>query len=367
MSEEAKKKKHFPFLRVFISIIIVLIIGVIGFDVYYWFQCQKPMSATSEKVTFVVEQGATLKSVSEDLEKDGLIRNSKVGYYFAKLNSYGDLKAGSFTLDTSMDMDTLYKTLNSIESASNGVSVTIIEGDWAKDIANKISTVTEVSYDELIALWSNADWIRSKMPEYPFLTEEMLSDNVRCYLEGYLFPNTYDLKKNCTAEEVTCTLLDQTLSEYNSLKDKFDASSYSIHQIFTLASIIQYEGTGNMEDLKNISSVFYNRLEAGMALQSSVTVCYALDFDKDNDNWQACEVNTDIDSPYNTYMNPGLPPGPIDNAGTAALEAALSPNDTSYVYFIGNVCGVGDQDVYFASTYEEHQQNIDTYLTCYGY
>ena len=200
MSEEAKKKKHFPFLRVFISIIIVLIIGVIGFDVYYWFQCQKPMSATSEKVTFVVEQGATLKSVSEDLEKDGLIRNSKVGYYFAKLNSYGDLKAGSFTLDTSMDMDTLYKTLNSIESASNGVSVTIIEGDWAKDIANKISTVTEVSYDELIALWSNADWIRSKMPEYPFLTEEMLSDNVRCYLEGYLFPNTYDLKKNCTAE-----------------------------------------------------------------------------------------------------------------------------------------------------------------------
>lgn len=367
MSKEGKKKKHFQLVPCIVSILVVLIIGIIGFDVYYWFQCQKPVSYSSEEVTFVVEQGSSLKSVSNQLAEEGLIRNNKVGYYFAKLNSYGDLKAGTFTLDKSMDMDTIYKTLNSIDAASNGVSVTIIEGDWAKDIANKISNATNVSYDDLMALWNNADWIRSQMSDYPFLTEEMLNENVRCYLEGYLCPNTYDFKKETTAEEVTKTILDQTLVEFNKYKDLFDASSLSIHQIYTLASIVQYEGTGNMEDLKNIASVFYNRLEAGMSLQSSVTVCYALDFDKDADNWQACEVNTDIASPYNTYANTGLPPGPIDNTGVAALEAVLSPNSTNYLYFIGNVCNTGDQDIYFAETYDEHQENINKYLTCYGY
>ena len=97
-----------------------------------------------------------------------------------------------------------------------------------------------------------------------------------------------------------------------------------------------------------------------MPLQSSVTVCYAIDYDKQTDNWQSCEVNSDFDSPYNTYQHDGLPPGAIENAGTAALEAVLNPNQTDYYYFMADV--YGDGTVYFARTLDEHNANVNKYL-----
>ena len=168
-------------------------------------------------------------------------------------------------------------------------------------------------------------------------------------------PETYIVNKETTAEELTEQVLNQTLTVYQKYASLISKSSLSIHQIYTLASIVQYEGGGDSETLKNIASVFYNRLNINMPLQSSVTVCYAIDFDKMTDKWQACEVNSEFDSPYNTYKYAGLPPGPIENAGTAALEAVLSPNDTNYLYFMAEV---KTGKVYFASTYEEHLQNI---------
>ncbi len=366
LDRPVRKRRHSIVQRIVLCVIVILLvcIGIGGWRVYRGLQ---PVTSESETVNFTVPEGATIKSVSADLADQGIIASEQIGYYYAKLEGFSNLIAGNFTLDKSWDLNQIYTTLTDINASTNntGISVTIIDGDWAKHIAENISSVTNVSYDELIALWNNQDYLRSLMPKYPFLTEEMFQEGVRCYLEGYFAPNTYQFDEDSTAEQITEKILDQTLVVYNQYADQFASSSLSTHQIFTLASIVQYEGTGDMEELKNIASVFYNRLNTGMTLGSSVTICYAIDFDRDNDNWQACEVNTDFDSPYNTYMHQGLPPGAVANAGPKALEAVLNPNQTNYYYFLADVYGRSGKPgkVYFSETFDQHNALVAEYLS----
>jgi UPF0755 protein len=339
-----------------IALIIVLIAVIFGFFCLHIHNSLQPIQKNEEKVIFTVADNSTSKQVIESLASQGIIKDGTTAYYYARLFEMTDFKAGNFELDKSWTLDQIFQTLSDNSSASaNSGKVTIVEGDWAKDCAAKFAEVTNVKAADLIALWSNKEWIESEMSKYPFLTEEMFGSNVRIYLEGYLAPETYIVSKETTAEEITEKVLDQTLTVYEKNQTKIAASKLSIHQIYTLASIVQYEGGGDLETLKNISSVFYNRLNIDMPLQSSVTVCYAIDFDKQVDQWQACEVNSEFDSPYNTYKYTGLPPGAIENAGTSALEAVLSPNDTNYLYFMAEV---KTGNVYYASTYEEHLKNI---------
>ena len=199
------------------------------------------------------------------------------------------------------------------------------------------------------------------MADYPFLTEEMFDTDVKCLLEGYLFPDTYEFFKSTTIDNVTKRLLDSMLAVYNEYKDGFDTSRYSIHELFTLASIVQRE-TGNTSDMAKVASVFYNRLDEGMQLQSSVTVCYALDIGLGED-WTKCEVIQDSSDPYNTYQVQGFPPGAICNPGKDAIKAVLYPEETDYFFFIGDVCG--DGGTIFAKTYGEQLENQKEYLSCY--
>lgn len=361
MNEEHKSHKKRRKLKpaVFYSLIAIVVVcivfvGMLGFDTYSNLQ---PVQENEEVVNFTIEDGSSLKTVSDKLANEGIVKDAKTSYYFAKFKHLTDIKAGNFVLDKSWSLEQIFTTLNDNSSSTrNSASVTIVEGDWAKHIANKFAEATNVTADELLSLWNNEEWIRSQMPNYPFLTEDMFQDGVRILLEGYLAPETYIVHTETTAEDITLKMLDQSLVVYNQYADQIAASSYSIHDIYTLASIVQYEGGGNEEDLAKIAGVFYNRLSIGMPLQSSVTVCYSIDFDQQVDTWQACEVNSDFDSPYNTYKYAGLPPGAIENAGTKAFEAVLNPNTSDgYLYFMAEVA---TGKVYYATTYEGHLQNI---------
>ncbi len=358
--DHPRKKKH-SVLQIVVLILIIIMFCYLGFEAWYISSCFKPMSDKSESVVFTVEEGSSLEEVSYDLQDAGLIKSGKIGYYYAKFEGLTDIKAGGFALDKNWSMKQLYGTLVDPDASNaDNLSVSIIPGDWTKHAAESIASSMGYDKNELLALWNDQNYIRSLMPKYPFLTEDMFADGVRCYLEGYFAPDTYLFKKGASMQQVTEQMLDQTLKVYDQYADKFSSSELSIHQIFTLASIIQYEGTGEMEVLKNISSVFYNRLHADMTLGSSVTVCYALDYDRDTDNWQSCEVNIDIDSPYNTYKHTGLPPGAITTFSKDALEAALEPNTTDYYYFMADV--YGDGTVYFSKTIEEHDALVQKYL-----
>lgn len=355
-----------PMKQKIITGIILLLLIVLGIGIYTIYSGTTPVSSTSEEVAFEVLEGSTARDVANQLEEEGIIKNADVAYTYARIFNLTDIKQGLFTLDKSWDIKQMWTYLNDQNAAKKDETlVTIIEGDWAKDAASKFAEVTNVSSDELLALWNNKEWIITQKDKYPFITDEMFNDGVRIYLEGYLAPNTYYVPRETTAEEITTILLDQTLSVYEKYADDITSSSHSIAEIYTMASIIQYEAGTNPDDLAKVASVFYNRLELGMPLQSSVTVCYAIDFDKLEDNWQSCEINSEFESPYNTYKYTGLTPGPIENAGEAALEAAIHPADTNYLYFMAEVCDGQDGTVHYAETLDEHNANVSQYLTCY--
>lgn len=363
MARKGGRKRHLKKGIVILLIVLaVLIAAAVGLKKYVDY-CLSPVDRSdSTQIQVTVDESDSLQEITEKLKQKDLIHDRKVAYYYGRINGISDFYAGVFDLNRAMDLDTIFKRLTNVNASNaDAIDVTIVEGDWAKDIASKISeALGSVSYDDLMNLWNNKEWIESEMSRYPFLTEEMFADGTRCYLEGYLCPQTYRFTRKMSAEEITEAILDQTLAVYNQYKDQFAASQYSIHQLYTLASIVQYEGGSDEEVLKNIASVFYNRLEQNMPLGSSVTVCYAIDYDKDVDNWQSCEVNTDFDSPYNTYLHTGLPPGPIQNPGVTAIEAVLNPNETDYLYFVADV--YGDGTVYFSKTEEEHEALVQKYL-----
>jgi UPF0755 protein len=205
-------------------------------------------------------------------------------------------------------------------------------------------------------LWNNDVFLDEMIAKYEFLSEDILNPKTRIRLEGYLFPNTYEFFVSTNPRDVTIKLLDQTKKIYDKYKAQFEASDLSVHEVFILASIVQFEAS-KPEDMKKVASVFFNRLEIDMALQSSVTVCYSL---YEYDSWRDCETNSNFDSPYNTYKYRGLPVGPIMNPGEDAIVAVLDPADTDYYYFMADV--YGDGTVYYAKTYAEHNANVEKYL-----
>ena len=356
-----KKRHRHSVVHTIVVVLLVILLILLSISLFAVSSAFKPVSDSHEEVVVTVADGESLPSVTEKLQSSGVIRNDQIAYLYAKFRHYDSYTSGDHVFYTDMTLDQVFDELAKPTDNENVARVTIIEGDWAKDIAAKFAEKTNVSADELLSLWNNPDWIRSKMSDYPFLTEDMFADGVRIYLEGYLAPDTYETYRQTTAEDITCRLLDQSLVVYNRYKDDIAKSGHSIHDIYTMASIIQYEAGTNPDDLAKVASVFYNRMKAGMDLGSSVTVCYAIDFDSQTDGWQACELNSDYDSPYNTYLHEGLPPGAIENAGETAINAAIHPADTDYYYFMADVCG--DGTVHYAKTLEEHNANVNKYLS----
>ena len=359
MAKQVKKKKRKIRIGRLLLILMIPVLVILGTIFLTYRNSLKPVQKTSETVTFVVESGASTKQVAAKLEEEGLIRNADFAYIHVRSKNLTDIKSGTYTLDKSWNVEQIFEVLNDPNAGEvETVSVTIIEGDWAKHVAQKISEVTNVSYDELMSLWNDEEYIRSLMDRYPFITEDVFNPDVRIRLEGFLAPNTYLFYPETDARTVTEKILDQQLSVYNRFADQIAASPYNVHELYTLASIVQYE-SGKVDDMKLIAGVFYNRLNINMALQSSVTVCYAMDNDN-GENWLACEANADFESPYNTYKYPGLPPGPIVNAGEDAIEAVLNPTESDYYYFMADVdTGV----VYYAKTLEEHNANVAAHTT----
>lgn len=350
-------------LKLILIILIVLVLASLGFG---YITVKEGIKVNEHQdVSIEINSSMGSKDVFDELEKLGVINNSDIAYYYSRVMYKSDFKAGKYNLSNLESIDDIIDYLSDSNNAIlNTVRITFVEGDWLQDYARKLADNTVLNEEDIMNYWTNEGVINQLIEEYDFLTPDILDSDVRYPLEGYLFPDTYEFYIDTTIESVTAKLLNQTKKIYNEYLDEFNQSELSIHEIFTLASIVQYEAS-NFEDMKNVAGVFYNRLNDGMKLQSSVTVCYAIAKDDLLDDWTACEYNSDYDDPYNTYMYHGLPPGPILNPGKQAIEAVLMPNKHDYYYFIGDVCPGGDGSVYFARTLEEHNANVREYLWCY--
>lgn len=351
-TRKRRKRKIRKGFLVFLFLAAVLIAGIVFVKVNL-----KAVGGSEEKMV-QVQEGETLDQLVENLKEEGLIRNDLVTKVWFQTH-HAAWYAGTYALDTDMDVQKLLETLaNPSNAKADYVVLTVPEGTWAKEVAASISQIFPYSQEEILNKWNDIVYIKELSADYPFLSPASLANSeLKVKLEGYLFPETYFLNEDATIDQITRAMLDQFAAFYNQNKQAFDDSRLNVEELVTLASIVQFEAS-DVQDMKTIAGVFYNRLADDMRLQSSVTVCYAL-YDQFNDP-QDCETEYNIDSPYNTYLIQGLPPGPILNPGRDALLAALYPEDNDYYFFAADIYNVKSTPgkVYYSRTLEEHEQIV---------
>lgn len=344
-------------------ITIVVLLGLLGGAAFGYYKynsrpvseidCAEVDASECDDTVFAVLTGSSVSDVASELKEAGLIRDSLVFQVHFRLNSHGEsLKAGEYTLNKSMSVSEITDLLLA-GSRDNVFSFTFFPGENIFDFRKKLA---EYGYtEEEISAGLSADY--SSKP-YAWIFEGRPED---AGLEGYLFGDTYEFYKGDAVENIVGRLLEEmaTTLEENDLKAKFAAQGLNLYQGITLASIVQREANSAADQAK-VAKVFYNRLADGWTLGSDVTVQYAVDLVDPNretygDNASALE----IDSPYNTRKNPGLPYGPISNPGVDALAAVGAPDESvadKYYFLTGD-----DGSMYYSSTEEEHVQNIHQY------
>ncbi|PIC88222.1 hypothetical protein CSV72_01545 [Sporosarcina sp. P20a] len=340
---------------------VVLVVGIVGgFSVYTYIKSAlQPVDPDSEKIVEVeIPIGSGLDMISEKLEESGIIKNARIFKYYAKVNNEADFQAGTYGLTQSMTPDELIKSLKTgVVYRTPAFTLTIPEGLTIDQIAERTSKKTTITKEQFMEYVTNEQVIQGYMEKYPeVITKEILNENIRYALEGYLFPATYPFfEEKPTVKEVVDTMVDATVQNVIPYKAYWaeEGKNRSVHKMLTFASLLEKEATGQT-DRETIASVFNNRIEQGMPLQTDPTVLYALGEHK------ARVMNEDlkVDNVYNTYKNKGLPPGPIANAGTASLQATVEPSNTGYLFFLADKNGKN----HFAKTYEDHLKNKAKYI-----
>lgn len=353
---EAKVVRKIVFI---ISIILVIsIAAVAGGGYYYISSALKPVDPNSKQEHDIeIPIGSSVSTIGKILEDNGIIKNGRVFKYYVKLKNEADFQAGEYKMTKAMTFPEIIDSLKKGKLMQEVVlKMTIPEGKQLQQIAAIIAEKTNENPDDVFKQLNDRAFIEKLLGKYPdVLSKEILQKNVLYPLEGYLFPATYPFyKEDPTVEEIVETMLDKTREVLKTYAGKMEEMEYTPHTLLTMASLIEEEATQQTEREK-IASVFYNRLEIGMPLQTDPTVLYALGEHKDRTLYKDLEV----DSPYNTYKHKGLPPGPIANAGTVSIEAALNPSETDYLYFLATPTG----EVIFTKTLEAHNREKAKHIT----
>ncbi len=359
MQERKSEVKIVRKIVAIIAIVFVLIIGVVGLFGYNYVKgALKPLDPNATKTIAVeVPIGSSLSSISTLLEKKGVIKDARVFKYYAKFKNESQFQAGNYDLTQAMTFDELIESLKTGKVYRKPVfTMTVPEGLTLEQIGKVIEKKTPYTQKEFMDLVTSDTFVQQMMANYPELvTEAVLADNIRYDLEGYLYPATYSYYEEkpslqAIVEEMVAAM-NNVVKNYS---DVLAEKQMSVHQLLTFASLLEEEATAQT-DRETIASVFYNRINEGMPLQTDPTVLYALGDHKDRVLYEDLEV----DNAYNTYKNKGLPPGPIaGGAGKTSIEASLNPSQTDYFYFLADKEGVN----HFSKTYDEHLQKVEKYL-----
>lgn len=338
-------KKILGFL---IAVVIVIVAGGMMLMNYYSSSLEAIDSSSKDEIEIVIPDGSTTNKIAEILMNNGLIKDIRVFKYYAKdQNIDVKFKAGTFILSKSMNMEEICMTLISSSAAvSNTEDFRLSPGIIVETAASQLAEQLDLDEKILLSLIDDASQFRDDF--------EFLKDNPDIeFLQGYLLPNTYNIYKGLSEKEVIEFLLGQFDNWYLSVKPISEHTNLSLNDMITLASIIEKEA-GNIDEKPLVSSVFYNRLNMDMALQSCATVNYIRGDWKDHLSTE----DISVEDPYNTYINKGLPPTPINSPSMSSIEAALEPADTDYLYFLAK----GDGSSYFSKTYEEHLRAKAKYI-----
>ena len=369
--EEVKHKKHIggklkkpdvknvhwsrlrPVLMIVIPVLVVFVIGFVGITSLASYIFDPVDENDTQTIEVKIPQASSTSTIAEILEDAGVVRNKLVFKLYADFSeSSYKLKAGTYELSKSMTMDDILFELMQGNQVNNVMDITITEGMTVEDIANYLVDVGIFkNSNRFLEICKSGEGFTD---EY-YISQAVSEGKAKNFvMEGYLFPDTYNIYVDSTEETIISKLYDRFgqiwTDEYTQRAEEL---GMSVDEVITLASIIEKEA--KTDQFAQVSAVFHNRLNADMPLGSCATM-QAVTGEK---KYVFSQAELDIDSPYNTYKYTGLPAGPICNPGNAAILAALYPDEEfmneGYMYFCLTDPATGEQ--VFAKTYEEHLAN----------
>lgn len=332
-------------------VIVTLISIIIGFSIGFYFCGLKPVSSLDTVIEFDVLSGTSKLDIIDDLKSRGLLRSKFASTVYIFFNRDLNLQAGEYELKPNMSVKEIFEKLNKgdVKKVENTFKLTFIEGKRITDYVSIIAEATDSTNEEVLEIINDTEYLNELIDKYWFLTDDILKDGIYYPLEGYLFPSTYNLYNGSSVKDIITKLLDGMEEKLSGLKEKIEVSNYSVHEILTMASIVESEGA-NSEDRAGVAGVFYNRLNNGEPLGSDVTVYYAAKKNFTNDLYLD-EINAC--NPYNTRGTcaiSGLPIGPISNPSFESINATISPTEHDYLFFVADK----NKKTYFTKTYSEH-------------
>ena len=335
------------YAAVFVILLLLVGAGAIGGIVFVDQTLYRAMNPDGEELIFEIRPGQGLRTVSRNLVDLGLVPSSIVLELYGRRQGYaGRLQAGRYLVSTAMSPVSILAKIVSGDAVFDELTVTIPEG-WSLDDIE--------SYFEERGLFSRerfqqAAVMQDAYADFVFL-EDLATDTI---LDGYLFPDTYRIFPDSTPESIVRRMLANFEQRVViGLDEILAADQRRLHEVLTLASIVQAE-SADEEEMPLVAGVFWKRLLERIPLESDATVNYVLGTNKR----QPTFADTEVDHPYNTYENYGLPPGPIGNPGLAAIRSALFPAEHAYYFFLHPEEG----GIVLSRTFEEHLENKARYL-----
>ncbi len=323
---------------------VLFLVGTILGASFIWDAFLRTPSRDAESVVVTVELGSATDNISVNLKKLELIP-SRFGFklYVRLIKAAKDFQPGEFTIKKGSNYATIVSLMTSV--ASDEVTITFPEGLNIEQMTDRIEKSFGVGW--------GTKWLTGLQDQKWSETYSLVSDES---LEGYLFPDTYRVSRSGFPNDLTYKLLTNFSEKLSpELRVEIANQGKTIHEVLTLASIIEKEVTTDADRAK-VADLFWRRLDAGMALQADSTVHYVVG--NDDKNVYTSDLDRSVDSLYNTYKYPGLPPGPICNPSLPAIKAVIYPESNDAWYFLTDAEG----NVHYARTNDEQNENKVLYL-----
>ncbi|HEM5943927.1 TPA: endolytic transglycosylase MltG [Streptococcus suis] len=365
-------------VSVIMSIIVVAVL-VTGLTGYMWVKSSlEPVNTkATEAIQVEIPEGSSTLEIGKILVDNKLIKNATIFNYYSKIKSYNNFQSGFYNLKQNMSVDDIAKALQesgtpTAQKEAAG-KVLIVEGYTLTQIAQAITDNTNTkdkndktpfTAEQFMATVTNQDFINRMVATYPklFASLPAADSGVIYQLEGYLFPAVYEYSDETTIEELVEQMIAAMDNRLQPYYETITAKNLTVNEVLTLASLVEKEGSTD-EDRRNIASVFFNRLNAAMPLQSNIAILYAQGkLGQETTLAEDAAIDTSIESPYNIYWTPGLMPGPVDSPSLSAIEAVINANTTDYLYFVADVT---TGNVYFTNNIDEHNQNVAKYVNAH--
>lgn len=359
-------RKQSPTSRILYSLLLGIFFSIVGISLCLCFffktydYVESIMVAEASRITdaevnivdLQVTEDTTLQQVAKELYKNNIITNKNFFLLEAKLDkNYQHLIKGTYTLTSNMPTVEILNLLTTVSTGEKDtLKFTIPEGYTVEQIAERLASLNIVSKKDFLSAVTDRDYD----DEYTFLQQIPPDLSYKYKLEGYLFPDTYIIRKNASAEEIVIKMLNRFQDIYDSYASFIPSTGYTGHELLTIASIIEQEVRLD-EERPIISGIIDNRIKHNMPLQMCSSVQYSLNKRKAALTYEDLQTN----SPYNTYLNKGLPIGPICNPGEACIKAAFFPQDNDYYFFVLKDSKTGSHA--FSHTFKEHNEEKSFY------